>query len=652
MGRDAAATAAGHSLPAGDPLVTESIKQDYEPGQNQSGWLLACKIIMIVVFSVLAVRLWFLQIVDGPGYLEKTLSNQFGRAEIPTSRGLIMDRHGRPLVENEVVFEISVTPRNVEDPGRLSAQISRLTGYSEDELLAKFNALAKRAPYAAGVWISGLTRADLAVIESRKHLFDGLSVQINSVRRPFRGDFAPHLVGYMGEISQAQLEDEAFRGYRQGELVGQSGLEQGLESLLHGDKGLRQMTVDSKGRMLQELKVDNPRPGHDIRLTIDSRLQRVAQSLLGEQAGAVVVMDPRNFEILALASSPMFDLTDFVGGISADRWRSLNEDPFTPMQNRAVNGQYSPGSTFKMAVALAALADGVVTPETTVSCSGALKFGNHLFHCWNRGGHGAVSLHNSLKYSCDVYYYEVGRRLGVDRLAARVREFFGLGRTLGLELTTEKAGLVPDQAWKMRRYNRAWNPGETLPVAIGQGYLLTTPLQVAQYTAVVANGGTLYRPHLVKEVIDFDGRIVHNSTPEIINRMSLKPEQIEIVRRGLEAVVNDPGGTGRRGQLPDVRVAGKTGTTQTVSLERYQGFTSSNRPYRLRDHAWFTSYAPADNPEVVVTVLLEHSGGGGAKAAPVASKMMAAYFDKSVDTNLMPPYQVQPDKPGGWKGEL
>jgi penicillin-binding protein 2 len=348
----------------------------------------------------------------------------------------------------------------------------------------------------------------------------------------------------------------------------------------------------------------------------------------------------------------MFNLDDFVGGVSTERWRSHNEDPFTPMQNRAVSGLYPPGSTFKIAVSLAALAEGVITPETAFSCSGVLRLGNYPFHCWARGGHGTVDLRASLKHSCDVYYYEVGRRLGVDRLAAKVREFFGLGRRLGVELPAEQAGLVPDQDWKMRRYGRPWNVGETLPVSIGQGYLLTTPLQVAQYTAVVANGGTLYRPHLVKEIVDFEGKMVQNTIAEPLNRMAIQPEHLKIVQNSLEAVVNEAGGTGRRGRLEGVKVSGKTGTSQTVSLERYQGYSASNRPYNLRDHAWFTAYAPSESPEVVVTVLLEHSGGGGANAAPVASKVMAAYFDQSIDTMTMPPYQAQPDKPSGWKGEL
>jgi penicillin-binding protein 2 len=373
---------------------------------------------------------------------------------------------------------------------------------------------------------------------------------------------------------------------------------------------------------------------------------------LGEQAGAIVVLDPRNFEILAMASSPMYNLQDVVGGVSVDRWRSLNDDPFTPMQNRAVSGLYPPGSTFKIAVSLAALAEGVITPETIFNCGGVLRLGNYPFHCWARGGHGPLDLKASLKQSCDVYYYEVGRRLGVDRLAARVREFFGLGRKLGLELPAEQGGLVPDQDWKMRRFGRAWNAGETLPVSIGQGYLLTTPLQVAQYTGVVANGGTLYRPHLVKEIVDFEGKRVQNTIAEALNVMDVEPGHVRAVQAGLEAVVNEAGGTGRRAGLEGVRVAGKTGTSQTVGLERYQSYSTSTRPYKFRDHAWFTAYAPAESPEVVVTVLLEHSGGGAAVAAPVAAKVLAAYFDPSIDTMRMPPYQAQPDKPSGWKGEL
>ncbi|MDR2423027.1 MAG: penicillin-binding protein 2 [Deltaproteobacteria bacterium] len=617
---------------------------------SQIAWL---KVFFCLILAALALRLWYLQIVSGEEYRLKSERNRSTLFEIPTQRGLILDRHGQVLVDNQLSYDLFVTPGEVGDPKKLASEVAGLIGRDQVDLEKRFALLAKKHKFNSHLWLSGLTRADLVALETRHYDLAGVTIQINSVRRPTRENFAPHLIGFLGEISPKQLGEPPYRGLKQGALVGQSGLEQSMEALLHGQKGQRLATVDSQGRVLEELKVDYPEPGHNIRLTLNSRLQRVAQSLLGERAGAIVVLDPRNFEILAMASSPTFNLHDFVGGVSAERWRSLTEDPFRPMENRAVGGQYPPRATFKIAMALTALNEGVISPETVFSCGGALYLGSSRFGCWARGGHGAVNLHRSLKESCDVYYYEVGRRLGVDRLAKGVRRHFGLGRSLGADLYAERAGLVPDQAWKLKRFGAPWNFGETLPVSIGQGYLLTTPLQVAQYTAVAANGGTLYRPHLVKEVADFEGHLVRRVEPEAINVLELRKDWIQAVRRSLDAVVNEPGGTGRRGQIPGVRVAGKTGTSQVISLDRYQVYSRGGvLPWKYREHAWFTSYAPADEPEVVVTVLLEHSGGGGANAAPLAAKLMAAYFDSSIDANIMPPYQAQPDKPTGWRGDL
>ncbi|MDR0549918.1 MAG: penicillin-binding protein 2 [Deltaproteobacteria bacterium] len=617
---------------------------------SQIVWL---KVAVALTLSVLVLRLWYLQIVSGEEHLLKSQKNHSALVEIPTQRGLILDRHGQTLVDNQLSYDLFVTPGEVAKPRELTAEVARLIGRDPQDLEKKFTALAKKQKYNSQQWVSGLTRADLAILKTRYYDLDGVTIQINSVRRPTRENFAPHLIGFLGEISPKQLGEDPYQGLKQGALVGQSGLEQSQESLLHGQKGQRLTTVDSHGRVLEELKVDYPSPGHNIRLTLDSRLQRVSQALLGERAGAIVVLDPRNFEILAMASSPTFNLHDFVGGVSAERWKSLNEDPFKPMENRAVGGQYPPGSTFKIAMALTALNEGVITPETIFGCAGAVYLGGSRFGCWARGGHGAVNLKRSLKESCDVYYYEVGRRLGVDRLAKGVRQNFGLGRTLGVDLKTERAGLVPDQAWKLKRFGKPWNFGETLPVSIGQGYLLTTPLQVAQFTAVAANGGTLYRPHLVKEVLDFEGSLVKRTEPEVINRLDLRPDYFQAVRKSLEAVVMEGGGTGRRGQIPGVRVAGKTGTSQVISLDRYQLYSRGGvLPWKYREHAWFTAYAPAEDPEVVVTVLLEHAGGGGANSAPLAAKLLTAYFDSSIDATVMPPYQVQPDKPTGWRGDL
>jgi penicillin-binding protein 2 len=617
---------------------------------TQIAWI---KVFFCLILGAMVLRLWYLQIVSGDDYRQKSEKNHASLIDIPTQRGLILDRNGQTLVDNQISYDLFVTPSEVARPRELVAEVARLIGRDSTDLEKKYATLAKKHKFNSHLWLSGLTRADLATLKTRHYDLEGVTVRINSVRRPTRENFAPHLIGFLGEISPKQLGENPHLGLKQGALVGQSGLEQSQEALLHGRLGQRRTTVDSQGRILEELKVDYPEPGHNIRLTLDSRLQRVAQSLLGERAGAIVVLDPRNFEILAMASSPTFNLHDFVGGISPERWKSLNEDPFRPMENRAVGGQYPPGSTFKIAMALTALSEGVIAPESVFTCAGAIFLGGSRFGCWARGGHGAVNLRRSLKESCDVYYYEVGRRLGIDRLAKGVRSYFGLGRTLGADLKTERAGLVPDQAWKLKRFGKPWNFGETLPVSIGQGYLLTTPLQVAQYTAVAAHGGVLYRPHLVKEVTDFEGGLVRRVDPEVINSMELRRDYFQAVRRSLEAVVNEAGGTGRRGQIPGIRVAGKTGTSQVISLDRYQIYSRGGvLPWKYREHAWFTSYAPTENPEVVVTVLLEHAGGGGANAAPLAAKLLAAYFDSSIDANIMPPYQAQPDKPTGWQGDL
>ncbi|MDR2339743.1 MAG: penicillin-binding protein 2 [Deltaproteobacteria bacterium] len=612
-------------------------------------------VILLVAFVVIVGRLWILQVAMGDEFLRKSETNHTRLTQIPTTRGLIKDRDGRVLVDNSVSYELLVTPKEVGEPAAqedLSRRLGALLSRDPAELLRRFHALRSKSLYEPGVWINDLTRADIALLETRRLDFMGLAVRVNSMRKPLSGNFAPHVIGYLGEISKAQLESGRFPGLSPGDLIGQAGIEQSMDSVLQGEKGQVLMNVDSRGRLLEELEKGFPTPGRNVTLTLDSRMQRVAQALLAERAGAIVVMDPNNFEILALASSPYFNLDDFTGGVSRERWRSLMEDPFHPMENRAVGGQYPPGSTFKIAMSISALSEGVITPETVFHCGGALRMGDHLFGCWNRRGHGSLSLHRSLKESCDVYYYEVGRRMGVDRIAKNVRRFFGLGRTLGVDLQTERPGLVPDQDWKMRRFKAPWNAGETLPVSIGQGYLLATPLQVAQYTAVAANGGTLMRPHLVMEISDFEGRLTSRVDKEIINQLGLNPDYLDKVRKGMEGVVNDPGGTGRRAQVAGVRVAGKTGTSQVVSLKRFQGYTTAGRPYKFRDHAWYTAYAPAENPEVVVTVLLEHTGGGGTNAGPIAGKVLAAWFDKGVDAQSFPPFQVQPDKPVGWKGDL
>ncbi|MDR1044942.1 MAG: penicillin-binding protein 2 [Candidatus Adiutrix sp.] len=628
---------------------------------------------MVFFFMILGVRLWYLQVIKGDELRNKSEVNRSSLVDLPPVRGQIMDRNGLVLVDNWAGFNVCLTKKEVGDAPALLAELALLTGRSYEALLARYQA-DPQAPQVCPI-VSNLSREELVAVESRRWRLDGLRVEVSTRRLPLSDVLASHLLGYMGEIGKTQLDNERRRleeearrlvlegetreealarleyelkPHRAGELIGQSGVEQSMERQLQGRRGYAVREVDSRGRLLRELKVVQPESGYNIRLTIDSRLQAMGQHLLGDRAGAIVVLNPDNFEILALASSPTYSLSDFAGGISSARWKSLVEDKFTPMLNRAVSGQYPPGSTFKVVVALAALAEGIITPDTVFHCNGSLKLGNHTFHCHNRFGHGPVDLRKSLKVSCDVYYYEVGRRMGVDRLAKRAREFFGLGRRMGVDLLAESAGNIPDSEWKLRERQQQWRPGETLPVAIGQGQVNCTPLQVAQFTAVLANGGTLYRPHLVKEILDVDGTVAKSFEPEFISKIEAPSAYLEAIKDGLEAVVGEPGGSGRRAALPGLRISGKTGTSQVVSLRQYQSYAKGKIPYARRDHAWFTAYAPSDKPEVVVTVLLEHTGGGGVYAAPVARQMLEAYFDESITAPTLPPPQAQPDQATSW----
>ena len=629
---------------------------------------------MVFFFVILGARLWYLQVIRGEELHDRIMVNRTRAVELTPARGLIMDRNGTVLVDNEGSFDLCVQKAQVKNSEKLLEEISSITGVDYEELQRRYQDI--KTSTANTPLFKGLTRSELVAVESRRFRLEGVSVQVNSHRHPLIDVLAAHTIGYVREISKEQLEaerkkaDEAVRRlvsegetreeaqkkvnleqnpHRSGDLVGRGGIEQSMEYYLHGRPGLAEREVNAGEMVLNEVIREMPEPGYNIRLTLDARLQAMAQSLLGERAGAIVLMDPRNFEILALASSPTFKLSDFTGGISTEKWQNILKDDFKPLIHRAIAGQYPPGSTYKIAVALAALSEGIITPQTTFNCPGSIKIGNDTFRCHNRFGHGVVDLKRSLAVSCDVYYYEVGRLMGIDRMSGKIGEFFGLGRPAGLELSSELGGFLPTTEWKLRREKRRWTQGDTVTASIGQGYVLTTPLQVAQMTAVLANGGYFYRPHLVKEVLDVDGRVVKTFEPELISKADADPAHFEAIKRGLEAVVNEPGGTGRRAALPDVVVAGKTGTSQVVSNKKVESYDRNRILYKDRDHAWFTGYAPAENPEVVVAVLLEHTGGGGAFAAPIGGRMLAAYFDPTIMTSALPPAQVQPDPTVSWR---
>jgi penicillin-binding protein 2 len=387
--------------------------------------------------------------------------------------------------------------------------------------------------------------------------------------------------------------------------------------------GGRQIEVDARGRFLRTISETPPTIGNSLILTIDSDLQKAAEQAFGDKAGAAVAMDVNSGEVLAFISSPGFDPSLFTGRMPPDKWKEYLEDQRHPLENKALKGQYPPGSTFKIITALAALEAGVIDENTSVNCRGSYTIGNTTFKCWNKKGHGTVNLRSALRGSCDVFFYQVGERLGIDRIAACAREF-SLGSPTGIALENEKGGLIPSVDWKSKKYGKKWFRGDTVSAAIGQGYVSATPIQLASMMAAVANGGTVYRPFLVKRIIAPDGKPLKEFYPEIVRKIPVKENSLRLVKEGLLAVVNERGGTGGAARLYEVSVAGKTGTSQVVKLRDNKG----SLPYQYRDHALFVAFAPYEKPTIAVSVIIEHGEHGGAAAAPIAGRILRQYFEE------------------------
>jgi penicillin-binding protein 2 len=430
----------------------------------------------------------------------------------------------------------------------------------------------------------------------------------------------------MGEITEKELKSGRYPYCKSGDMIGRYGIESRLEKFLTGKRGKKQVEVDSVGRQLNVIFTRHPLPGKDIYLTIDRTLQTRAEELLKGKRGAVVALDPQNGEVLAIASSPSFDPNEFIKGISNERWRQLNDARHAPLQNRAISGLYPPGSVFKIVVALAGLQEGVINPNDEILCSGTYVMGDTSFGCWKKGGHGKVSLHRALVESCDIYFYKMGRELGVDRIARYARQF-GFGKRTGIDLDYEASGLIPDTRWKMKRFGMMWHPGETLSMAIGQSYTLVTPIQMACFISSIFNGGILYKPHVIKYAGNFGE--IPLTMDYIRGYMDIDGDKLGLVKEALIGVVNEKRGTGRRASIKGVIVAGKTGTAQVVAIQKDEGKKrQEDVPYEFRDHAWFVAVAPADLPRIAVAVVVEHGGHGGSAAAPIAGELIKTWFSK------------------------
>lgn len=577
----------------------------------------------LAAFGSIGYRLYRLQVAEAEHWASRSERNRIRLQRIPPTRGRILDARGEPLVENRPAFDLVVVP---EDAADLAATLERARALLGIELppAEEILAAARRRPSYEGIVVRrDLPRRAVVRLETRQLDLPGLRLEVGPLRTYPLGPVAAHLLGYVGEVSDAEMA--ADPRYRPGDRIGKFGAERAFEGTLRGEPGGRQIEVDAAGRRLRVLSEVDERPGASLVLTIDRRLQQFAEQLMDDREGAIVALDPASGAIRALVSRPAFDPNVFARGISGAAWRELAEGPLGRLTDRAIQGQYPPGSTFKIVTAAAALEEGVVTPFTRIFCGGSYRFGRRRYRCWKRGGHGFMNLHDALVQSCDVYFYQAGQRLGVDAIAEYAHRL-GLGETTGIRLDGEKPGLIPTRAWKQRRFREPWFAGETLSVAIGQGYVLATPLQMAHLIATVANGGTRYRPRYVDRVVADGGRAIEEFPPEERGRAGLRPSTLHQIRTALRDVVNAPHGTGRRARLRAVDIAGKTGTAQVYRMGRRPAH-GEKIARSLRDHAWFVAFAPVEQPEIAIAVLLEHAGGGGGHlAAPLARDLADFHF--------------------------
>jgi len=599
-----------------DPISAQSLERQ----------LKKVMIVVVIAFGVLLLRLWTLQVLKGQQYRQRSEHNRIRLKDIPASRGLIFDTNGHRLAQNHPSYDLCVIPEDIRSPKALFQRLNSLVGIDPEAAYKEFCTKGRRKPFSPILLKKSITRDQLALVETHRFNLPGVVIRVNPQRSYPHGNLACHILGYLGEITQKQLQSIRFAYKKAGDLVGKSGVELKWDRYLSGIRGGEQIEVDAQGRKIAVLSRRPPEPGSNVFLNIDLKLQLAAERELAGKKGVVVAMEPTTGRVLALVSSPSYDPNIFIRGIDKATWKAMVSSKLCPLQNRATSGLFPPASVFKIVVALAALEEGIVDPEEKIFCGGTFKLGNREFRCWKRGGHGEVDLHRALVESCDVYFYNLALALGVDKIAQYAKRL-GLGVETGFDLGFEKKGLVPTKRWKLNTWGERWQGGETLSMAIGQGFLLVTPIQMVTMFSAIFNGGFLYAPQVTKYVGNSGGQVNFKFRPRVRGLVGMGGEHMERVRRALVGVVNEPHGTGRNSAIEGIVVAGKTGTAQVVSSEKLER-AGEELPEFLRDHAWFVAVAPADSPKIAVAVLIEHGGHGGGAAAPVARTIIEQYLLK------------------------
>ena len=576
----------------------------------------------MLLLSLLAGRMYQLQVIESDKYTTLAEENRINLRLLPPPRGRILDRYGRPLAINQENYRVSLVAEQVQDVDAILNALSRIISLGDHERQRIMREVRRRRGFVPVTVRENLEWEDVSRIEVNAPDLPGLSIEVGQSRQyPFAHDFS-HVLGYVSAVSEKELTGDPLLELP-GFKIGKNGIERVFDLNLRGKAGNSQVEVNAVGRVIRELSRQEGAPGDDLRLTIDRDLQKLAADRLKrEKSAAAVVMDIHNGDVLVLSSVPGFDPNEFVTGLSSRSWRQLVNDPYTPLINKAISGLYAPGSTFKLIVALAALEANIIGPDHTVFCRGHTQLGNAPFHCWKR--HGWQDMYEAVKNSCDVYFYDIANRIGVDRIAEMAFKF-GLGAKTGVDLPSEKGGVIPTRAWKKAVIGEAWQQGETLISGIGQGFILTTPLQLAVMTARLANGGLAVTPRLVRPV----RTEAADDTPEF-KSLGVSRRALEIVREGMNQVTNVRGGTayGARIWEEGMEMSGKTGTAQVRRISKVERETrvlkNHERPWRERDHALFVGYAPSDNPRYAVAVVVEHGGSGSKVAAPIARDLLLA----------------------------
>lgn len=577
---------------------------------------------VLLVLSILG--FWKIQILDHKKYWTLSESNRKREVILASARGLIRDRNEVILANNRASFNASILRENCQDFGQSCNNISNLLNIEKEVLLQRINKYQSLPSFQPIVVKDDLSFEEVSRIESRKLEMPELVLQSEPKRSYPFGPLAAHVLGYLQELSPQEMKKEHYADKRLGNLIGKTGIEKQYDTFLEGTDGHIVEIVDSEGRRKGEIARKEPFPGNIIDLTIDYDLQKKVEELLKGREGAAVVMDARTGDILALASYPDYDPNRFINRFTPEEWMDLIQNPEFPLENRATRGLYSPGSVFKLTIALAALDSGLIHDRTSYFCSGMVRIYGHPFHCWFKPGHGSVNLYNGIKHSCNVYFYQLGKRLKIEEIHRYARQL-GFGAKTGVDLPGEKSGLVPHPEWKQKIKKDPWYPGETISVSIGQGPLLVTPLQVASHTAIIANRGIMVTPHLLKRKKMLSGTKRKKEYKTKTRKVEIKPSTFEKVIKGMWLAVND-GGTGRATKIYGYDVCGKTGSTQLVSSRAKENLPDTEP--EIKTHSWFTGFAPKKNPKVVVTLLVEYGGMGGATAAPLARRLFELYREK------------------------